>query len=158
MTTRSISVNRLSLATAAMTCLLALPACAKPPVVLTLTPAPVASMKDGGMVAVKGQAAEIFGNKFILQDGSGRALVETGPKGDDGRLVGKGQTVTVQGLYEHGFIHAQLITAADGKTTLLDMPPPPPSGGPRPPHGPGDCMTPPAPPAPAPDAPAPDVK
>jgi hypothetical protein len=35
-------------------------------------------MTDWSTIEIKGQVAEIFGNKFVLQDASGRALVETG--------------------------------------------------------------------------------
>ena len=34
---------------------------------------PITAMKDGSQVAVKGQVAEVFGNKFILADDTGRA-------------------------------------------------------------------------------------
>lgn len=137
---------RISPAAVALTCLLTLPACARQPTVLTLTPAPVSAMRDDSMVAVKGQVAEIFGNKFILQDNTGRTLVETGPRGDDGKLVAKSAVVTVQGRFEHGFIHAQVITLADGTNELLGPSP----GGPRPPHNPGDCPAPVPAKAPAP--------
>ena len=51
---------------------------ARRPSLVMLTPAPITSMHDWSEVAVKGQVAEIFGNKFIVQDDSGRALVDTG--------------------------------------------------------------------------------
>ncbi|MBE7219687.1 MAG: hypothetical protein INR64_14540 [Caulobacteraceae bacterium] len=105
------------------------------PTLVMLTPAPVATMKDGGAVAVKGQVAEIFGNKFVVDDGTGRALVETGPKGERSPLVAKAETVTVQGRFENGFIHAQAVSHADGRNDLIGPaaggpPPPPPPGGP----------------------------
>ena len=102
----------------------------QPQAVLLLQPAPIGQMKDATAVAVKGQVAEIFGNKFIVQDDSGRALVETGPRGDDGKLVKKGDAVTVQGRFDRGFIHAQVMTRADGTTEAF--------GPPRPEHGPHD--------------------
>jgi hypothetical protein len=46
---------------------------------------------------VKGQITEVLGNKFIVQDPSGQALVETGRASEGGGLVAKGETVTVQG-------------------------------------------------------------
>ena len=54
------------------------------PGLVMLTPAPITSMRDWSEVAVKGQVAEIFGNKFIVQDDSGRALVDTGRSGETG--------------------------------------------------------------------------
>ena len=101
------------------------------PVLLALAPAPITAMQDGSQVAVRGQVAEVFGNKFILSDDSGRALIETGRKGEDGTLVAKSDNVTVQGRFEHGFVHALAIQYGDGRTVVLG-----PSGPPRPPHGP----------------------
>ena len=66
----------------------------------------------------------------MVADGSGRALVETDRRGEDGTLVTQGEPVTVQGRFAHGFLHAAAITHADA----LDSPPPAPPGGPE--HGP----------------------
>lgn len=101
------------------------------PVLVTLVPAPVSAMKEWSPVAVKGRVAEVFGNKFILADDSGRALIETGPKGDDGSLVSKDEIVTVQGRFEHGFVHAAALQHADNRTVLLGPPGPPPSRKPE---------------------------
>ncbi len=102
---------------------------------VALAPEPVSALKDGTMAAVKGEVVEIFGNKFVVADGSGRALVETGRRGEDGTLVAKDEPVTVQGRFEHGFLRAAAITHADGHADTFDLlPPPPPPGGPE--HGP----------------------
>jgi len=105
---------------------------ARRPTLVMLTPAPITSMHDWSEVAVKGQVAEIFGNKFIVQDDSGRALVDTGRSGETGNLVAKSETVTVQGRFEHGSIHAQAISHPDGHNDFVGPPgpPPPPPGGP----------------------------
>ncbi|WP_375456661.1 DNA-binding protein [uncultured Methylobacterium sp.] len=93
---------------------------------LTLVaPTAIAAIADSGSVAAKGEVAEIFGNKFVVQDGTGRALVETGRDGEGGRLVSKSETVTVQGRFENGFLHARLLTHADGNKVVLG-----PAGGP----------------------------
>jgi hypothetical protein len=94
-----------------------------------LTPAPIAAMGDWSPVAVQGQVAEIFGNKFIVQDESGRALVDTGPEGEDGKLVAPSETVTIQGRFERGFIHAVAIAHADGRNDIVGPPGPPPHRG-----------------------------
>lgn len=99
---------------------------------VALTPAPITAMKDWSPVAVKGQVAEIFGNKFVIQDDGGRALVETGRQGEGGGLVAKSETVTVQGRFEHGFIHAMAIQHADGRNDVVGPPGPPPPHPPRP--------------------------
>ena len=114
---------------------------ARRPAVVMLTPAPITSMHDWSEVAVKGQVAEVFGNKFIVQDDSGRALVDTGPSGEIGNLVAKSETVTIQGRFEHGFVHAQAISHSDGRNDFVGPPGPPPlpPGGPvgaRPPSVP----------------------
>src|ERR1700722_19589333 len=104
---------------------------ARRPSLVMLTPAPITSMHDWSEVAVKGQVAEIFGNKFIVQDDSGRALVDTGRSGETANLVAKSETVTVQGRFEHGSIHAQAISHPDGRNDFVGPPgPPPPPGGP----------------------------
>ena len=94
--------------------------------VLLLTPVTIAGMQDENVVAVRGTVAEIFGNKFILQDDTGRTLVELGPQGEDAAAVTKGEAVTVQGMFEGGFIHAQLVAHADGRNQAFGPPGPPP--------------------------------
>lgn len=113
------------------------------------TPVAIRSLQADGIVTIKGRVAEIFGNKFIVQDASGRALVETGREGEDGTLVTAGEAVTVQGRYDHGFVRAAFLVGPDAKVLALgplggphdhgrhgfhhdrddgpDMPPPPPA-------------------------------
>jgi len=95
-------------------------------IALTLAPTPVASLHEGSAVALKGQVAELFGDKFILQDESGRALVDTGPEGEGDKLVTSSETVTVQGRFDDGFVHAAAIMHADGRNDILGPPGPPP--------------------------------
>ena len=95
--------------------------------IIALTPAPIDAMKAWSPVAVKGEVAGIYGNKFIIQDATGKALVDTGREGEDATLVAGAETVTVQGRFEHGVIHAVAIAHADGHSDVL---------GPPPPHGP----------------------
>ena len=90
-----------------------------------VAPVAIQSLAPSGATAVKGEVAEIFGNKFVVQDGTGRALVETGREGEGGGLVARGETVTVQGRFETGFLHARVLTHGDGRTILLG-----PAGGP----------------------------
>lgn len=102
----------------------------QPQNVVLLEPARIDSLQDGASIAVKGNVAEIFGNRFIVQDGSGRALVDTGPRGEDSTVVTKGETVTVQGLFDRGAIRADIISHADGRNEAF--------GPPRGPGGPGE--------------------
>jgi hypothetical protein len=105
----------------------------RPQAVLLLQPAPIAQLKNRSPVAVKGQVAEVFGNKFIVQDDSGRTLVDTGPRGEGGKPVAKGETITVQGLFDKGSIHAIVMTRADGTSEAFG-----PAGHPHRGHGPRD--------------------
>ncbi len=100
------------------------------------TPVAIRSLSADSIVTVRGKVAEIYGNKFILADASGRALVDAGREGEGGKLVALGEPVTVQGRFDKGSIHAAFLVRADGKVTALG-----PLGGP--PHGPHDRRGPP---------------
>jgi hypothetical protein len=90
-----------------------------------VAPTAISNLKASAAIAAKGEVAEIYGNKFVMRDGSGKALVETGRQGEGGTLVKAGEPVTVQGRFENGFLHAALITRADGTKVLVG-----PAGGP----------------------------
>lgn len=104
------------------------------PEMAPMTPVAISTVKEGNLVTFKGKVAEIFGNKFIVQDESGRALVDTGPEGEDGKIVGLNDAVSVQGHFDNGVLHASYIVRQDGSIEALG-----PAGGP-PPHGPKDPM------------------
>ncbi len=125
---------------------------------VTMAPAtPVAirtlTNDDDSIVTIRGRVAEIYGDKFVIADASGRALIETGREGEDGTLVGVGQPVTVQGRFDRGTLHAAFLVGADGKVKALGPlgRPPHDRGGPGgPDRGPGagpDRAPPPPPPA-----------
>ena len=100
---------------------------------VTMAPAvPVAirSLSSEGIVTVRGRVAEVYGNKFVMADASGRALVDTGREGNEQKLVKPGEPVTIQGRFERGFVHAAFLVGPDNKVVAL---------GPlaRPPHGRG---------------------
>jgi len=90
-----------------------------------MTPVATSAMQDWSLVTVKGKVAEVFGNKFIVQDDIGRALVETGPSGDNGKLVKVNDAVSIQGRFENGFLHASYLVRQDGSIEALG-----PAGGP----------------------------
>jgi hypothetical protein len=97
---------------------------------MLLTPVAIGKLQASDVVAVKGSVAEIFGNKFILQDDSGRMLVDLGPRGeargeDGGAVVTKGEQVAVQGRFDRGFIAAQVLSHADGRNQAFGPPAPP---------------------------------
>ncbi|WP_370643887.1 hypothetical protein [Shinella sp. NM-101] len=84
-----------------------------------MTPVAISAMTDSSLVTVKGKVTEVFGNKFIVQDDSGRALVETGPSGINAKTVTADETVSVQGRFEDGFLHASYIVRQDGSIEAL---------------------------------------
>jgi len=99
-------------------------AAGQPQVVMLLTPVAIGKLQASDVVAVKGTVAEIYGNKFILQDDTGRMLVELGPRGEDGNVVTKGEQVAVQGRFDRGFIAAQVVSHADGRNQAFGPPSP----------------------------------
>lgn len=123
------------------------------------TPVAIRSLGSSGIVTVRGRVAEQFGNKFILADATGRALIDTGREGEDGNLVKPGEPVTVQGRFERGFIHAAFLVGPDGKVAALGPLGGPPHGhrhGPPPPRDAGPAAGQGAPLAPPPGGPAAD--
>jgi hypothetical protein len=104
----------------------------QPRSVMLLQPGPIDRMAERSPVAIKGDVAEVFGNKFVVQDGSGRALVDTGPRGEDRIVVAKGEAVTVQGRFDRGVVHADVLAHADGRNEAFG----PPDRGPMGPNGP----------------------
>jgi uncharacterized protein YdeI (BOF family) len=97
------------------------------------TPVAIRSLQSDGIVTIRGTVAEVYGNKFVMADRTGRALVDLGREGEDGTLVTPGQPVTVQGQFDQGFVHASYLVGAGGKVTALG----PVGGPPRGPRGPG---------------------
>ncbi|EJB07844.1 hypothetical protein Rleg9DRAFT_6865 [Rhizobium leguminosarum bv. trifolii WSM597] len=96
------------------------------PEMAPLTPVAISAMPTSSLVTIKGKVAEIYGNKFVLQDDSGKALVETGRAGEGGTLVSRGEAVTVQGRFDDGFVHASYLVRQDGRTEALRPPKGPP--------------------------------
>nr|MDX8320843.1 hypothetical protein [Agrobacterium sp. rho-8.1] len=89
------------------------------PEMAPVTPVAISTLPVSGLVTIKGTIAEIYGNKFILQDESGKALVETGPAGEGGKLVNTSEPVTVQGRADDGVVHASYLIRQDGKAEAI---------------------------------------
>lgn len=117
----------------------------QPQLVMLIAPVAIAKLQPADVIAVKGSVAEIYGNKFILEDDSGRMLIDLGPRGDERAVVTKGEQVSVQGRFDRGFVAAQVLSRADGRSEVFGPPPPPPPGR-EADRGPG--RRPPPPPAP----------
>lgn len=103
-------------------------------------PMAIADLRDMSAITLQGRVAERFGNAFVLEDATGRTLVETGPQGDRRDLVAVGDEVRVEGRFARGQMHAAALTVGDGERIAIERPPRPECGGPRGPgrnrHGP----------------------
>jgi uncharacterized protein YdeI (BOF family) len=105
----------------------------QPQRVMLLQPAAIDKMVEGAPVAIKGEVTDVFGGKFVLQDATGRALVDAGPRGEDRVTAAKGETVAVQGRFDRGVVHPDVISHADGRNEAFGPPGPP--KGPKDPKG-----------------------
>jgi hypothetical protein len=109
-------------------------------------PVPIArASQTTGPITLRGRVVEVYGDKFVLQDASGRMLVDTGPRAERPVLTA-GALATVQGRFDDGFIHASFLVDPEGNVTELG-PQGHPRHGPPPPEG-ADCGPPPLPPLP----------
>jgi hypothetical protein len=90
---------------------------------------PIGQLSPDG-VTIKGKAVDLFGDKFVLDDGSGRILVQTGPGGQP-LSINSGETVTVTGLPRDKTFDARKIQRENGDVVFAaPQPPPPPGRGP----------------------------
>ncbi len=97
----------------------------RPRSVMLLEPTAINALQPGSPSAVLRRVSEIFGNMFTVDDGSGRALIDLGPRGQNAGAVIRGETVAVQGMFDRGIVHAQIVSHADGRTEAFGPPPPP---------------------------------
>lgn len=88
---------------------------------------PIGQLSADG-VTIKGKVADVFGDKFVLDDGSGRILIQTGPGGQS-LSVTSGETVTVTGLPRDKTFDARKIQRENGDVVFAAPPPPPPGAG-----------------------------
>ncbi len=90
---------------------------------------------DTGIVTVKGQVAEVYGDRFVLADASGRTMVDAGRD----TVPAKGATMRVQGRFDDGQLRASYLVDAAGKVTQVGPGPRPGGRGPdgKGPGGPG---------------------
>ena len=89
--------------------------------VAPLSPVAIGSLKsDEGLVTVRGKVSEVYGSMFTLADGSGRTLVDGGPR--SAGLIAAGTPVTIQGWNRNGVVRASFLVGADGKVTPLGAP------------------------------------
>jgi hypothetical protein len=92
---------------------------------------PIAKLgSSDGIVTVKGRVAEVFGDRFVVQDASGRAMIDAGRNGTGS--IAKGNAVLVQGRYDEGQLRARFLVDPAGQVREVG-----PAHGPHGPHGPG---------------------
>ncbi|MBB3695503.1 hypothetical protein [Sphingomonas sp. BK580] len=108
--------------------------------------------QSSGTVTVRGRVAAVYGDRFVVEDSSGRALVDAGRDS----APRAGAPVLVQGRYDEGQLRARFLVDGAG---AREVGPPPPPRGPGAPPAPGAGAPPPpgagAPPPPPPGAGAP---
>lgn len=68
-----------------------------------------------GIVTIKGRIAEVFGNRFIVQDQTGRTMIDAGRLANSPLTIG--QTVSVQGRYDDGQLRPSYLVGPDGRVT-----------------------------------------
>jgi hypothetical protein len=76
-----------------------------------------------GIVTIRGRVAESFGNRWVVDDGSGRTLIDGGPHGESETLAPLGATVSVQGRFDRGTFHPSFLVDSSGTVTPLGPPP-----------------------------------
>ena len=92
------------------------------------TPTAIAKLPaSSGVVTVKGRVAEVYGDRFVLQDATGRTMIDAGRDAD---AVAVGKAMTVQGRYDDGQVRASYLVDPTGRIDAVGP------GGRRPPHGP----------------------
>lgn len=88
---------------------------------------------NSGVVTVRGKIAEIYGDRIVLQDASGRAMIDVGREAQG--VLKAGAPLMVQGRYDDGQLRASYLVDQAGEVTPVR---PDARGGPeRGHHGPG---------------------
>ena len=97
-----------------------------------LAQTPIGSLAPGG-VTIEGSVTDVFGNRFVLQDASGRILVEAGPERHRRLELRPGERLSVTGRPAGGGFDAFTIRRPDGSEVFIRNPegPPPWSGAGR---------------------------
>ncbi|MGK6321995.1 hypothetical protein ACMGDM_02800 [Sphingomonas sp. DT-51] len=104
--------------------------------------------QSSGVVTVRGRVAAVYGDRFVVEDATGRALVDAGRDS----APRAGAPVLVQGRYDEGQLRARFLVDSAG---AREVGPPPPPRGPGAPPVPGAGAPPPPPGAGAPPPPPP---
>lgn len=95
---------------------------------------PINKLVPNPAVRIAGRVVEIYGNKLILQDATGRTLVELGPRGAELVAAAVGNDMIVDGRYHDGFMHGTVVITPDNRRFELKAPEESKGAGPK---GPG---------------------
>jgi hypothetical protein len=101
-------------------------ALAQPPAATGAANTPIGSLAPGG-VTVEGQVTDVFGNRFVLQDSTGRILVEAGPDWYHRLDIRQGERLRVTGRPDGRAFDAHVIRREDGREIVVrraEGPPP----------------------------------
>ncbi|MGX9963102.1 hypothetical protein ACVFYP_07245 [Roseomonas sp. F4] len=115
MTTTHLRRAALGLALAAS---LAAPTFAQAPAAPAITQTPIGAIAPGG-IAIEGQVTDVFGNRFVLQDATGRVLVEAGPDWYHRLDIRQGERLRVIGRPDGGSFDAFTIRREDGREITI---------------------------------------
>jgi hypothetical protein len=113
---QTMTTRKTLLATLGLAALLAPPAAAQ---------VPIGSLAPGG-VTIQGTVTDVFGNRFVLQDQSGRMLVDGGPARHQRLDIRAGERVTVTGRLEENGFRAESLRREDGREIAIARPAGPP--------------------------------
>lgn len=84
-------------------------------------------LAGGQGLSIEGEVRDVFGNRFVLEDQSGRVLVETGPERGREYDLRQGERLTVFGEPDNdGGFEAARIVREDGSEIVLRRPDGPP--------------------------------
>lgn len=94
---------------------------------------PISDLDRSRGVTIEGRITDVFGNKFVQEDDSGRILVETGAEWYTRIDVRPGARLKVAGRPDGGGFNAFRITREDGREIVMRSPegPPPWAKGPK---------------------------
>lgn len=87
----------------------------------------IGSLRAVDGVTIRGEVAKVFGNKFVLRDGTGEVLVDSGPRWHRQHRFTVGELLTVVGEMDDDDFDARRIIRADGSVLFIrpDRGPPP---------------------------------
>ncbi|WP_413163016.1 DNA-binding protein [Capilliphycus salinus ALCB114379] len=103
------------------------------PIKPSFSQVPIRDLQRTQGLTITGVVTAVFGNEFVVDDGTGQILVEAGPPWYHQIRINQGEAVTVVGEYDDDDFDAFTITRQDG-TVLNIRPasgPPPWAGGPK---------------------------